>query len=105
MNNIDMNNINDETIQKALKRYIRQKEMANNYYKKRYAEDYEFREAHKEKSRQYYNKNRVEIREKYEIEKKYKTALRKYNYYKEKDELDIYKEKFPEDFNNYFKDI
>tara|TARA_R110000803_G_scaffold40969_2_gene88267 strand:+ start:859 stop:1176 length:318 start_codon:yes stop_codon:yes gene_type:complete len=105
MNNIDMNNIDDETIKKALNRFIKQKEMANNYYKKRYAEDTVFREAHKEKSRQYYNKHKEEIKEKYLVEKKYKNALRKYNYYKEKNELNIYIEKFPEDFNTYFKDI
>ena len=94
MNNIDMNNIDDETIKKALNRFIKQKEMANNYYKKRYAEDTVFREAHKEKSRQYYNKHKEEIKEKYLVEKKYKNALRKYNYYKEKNELNIYIEKF-----------
>ena len=47
MNNINMSNISDETIQKALTRYIKQKEMANNYYKNRYANDTEFRENHK----------------------------------------------------------
>ena len=105
MNNIDTSNISDETIQKALTRYIKQKEMANNYYKNRYANDTEFRENHKKKSREYYQKNKEKIKEKYELEKEYKQALRKYNYYKDNNEVDKYIKLYSKEWETYFKDI
>jgi hypothetical protein len=102
---IDMSNISDETIKKALIRYKKQKEMSNLYYKNRYANDPEFREKHKQKSREYYYKNKEKIKEKYQLEKKYKQALRKYNYYKDNNELDKYIKLYSKEWDTYFKDI
>jgi hypothetical protein len=93
-----------ETIKKALNRYKKQKEAARLYYNKRYKEDTEFRENHKIKSRLYYQKNKEKIAERYQIEKIYKQALRKFNYYKGIDGLDKYKELYPVEFETYFKD-
>ena len=97
-------NYTDEEIEKAMKRYISQKATANAYYKNKYATDEAFRENHKEKSKEYYHKHKEEIKAKYHLEKKYKQSLRKYNYYKEKNELDKYKKLYPEEWESYFKD-
>lgn len=94
----------EEIISKALTHYLKHKESCRKYYKKRYHTDEIFREKHKKLARDYYRKHKGEIAEKYQIEKKYKQALRKYNYYKEKGELDIYKEKFKEEYELYFND-
>ena len=94
----------EEMISKALNHYLKHKESCRKYYKNRYHSDEVFREKHKELARQYYHKNKEKIAEKYQIEKIYKQALRKYNYYKEKGELDIYKEKFKEEYELYFND-
>ena len=102
---MDMNNVSDELLEKALTRYLKQKEMANNYYKKRYANDETFREDHKKKSREYYQKNKQKIKEKYELEKEYKQALRKYNYYKDNNEVDKYIKLYSKEWETYFKDI
>ena len=99
---MDETNEEDEIISKALNHYIKHKESCRIYYNKKYHSDEVFREKHKELARQYYHKNKEKIAAKYQIEKKYKQALRKYNYYKEKGELDIYKEKFKEEYELYF---
>tara|TARA_R110000744_G_scaffold326910_1_gene432641 strand:+ start:40 stop:357 length:318 start_codon:yes stop_codon:yes gene_type:complete len=92
----------EEIIAKALDHYIKHKKRCAEYYRNRYHNDEIFREKHKALARQYYQKNKEAVAAKYQIEKKYKQALRKYNYYKEKGELDFYKQKFNEDFELYF---
>ena len=71
----------------------------------RYHTDEEFRENHKQKSRENYLLNRDKIKEKYQIEKKYKQSVRKFNYYKELDQIDKFKELFPDDYESYFKGL
>lgn len=88
----------------ALNHYLKHKESCKKYYHKRYHSDPEFREKHKQVSRNYYHKNKEKIAERYQVEKKYKQALRRYNYYKDKGELEVYIEKFKEEYDLYFID-
>ena len=94
----------EEIIAKAMNHYLKHKEACRTYYKKKYHSDEIFREKHKQKAREYYEKNKEKIAERYQIEKKYKQALRKYNYYKDKGELEVYIEKFKEEYDLYFID-
>ena len=98
-------NYTDEQIKKALERCEQQKKTANKYYKNRYATDEEFRENHKAQSRANYVKNKEKIQEKYQIEKKFKCAQRKYIYWKDKNNLEEYKKRYPEEWDSYFKDL
>ena len=95
----------DEDIKAALKSWESRKKAARTYYKNRYHTDEEFRENHKQKSRENYLLNRDKIKEKYQIEKKYKQSVRKFNYYKELGQIDKFKELFPDDYESYFKGL
>ena len=103
MENNNQDDINIE-IQKALAHYTKHKANCRKYFNKRYHNDESFREKQKEISRNNYIKNKEKIAAKYQIQKPYKKALRKYNYYKNKDELDIYKQKYKEEYEMYFID-
>ena len=94
----------DEQIKSALKSWESRKKAANKYYKNRYHTDEEFREKHKQKSRENYLKNKDRIAEKYQIEKKYKQSLRRFNYYKELGQIDKFRELYKEEYDIYFKD-
>ena len=66
-----MNNLNytDEEIQSALKNWESRKKAARTYYKNRYHNDEEFREKHKQKSRDNYLINKEKIAARYQIQK------------------------------------
>tara|TARA_R110000803_G_C11885685_1_gene310318 strand:+ start:202 stop:501 length:300 start_codon:yes stop_codon:yes gene_type:complete len=95
----------DEQIASALKSWESRKKAARTYYKNRYATDEEFREKHKQKSRENYLLNKEKIAEKYQIEKKYKQSLRRFNYYKDLGELDKFRELYKEEYDIYFKGL
>ena len=95
----------DEQIKSALKSWESRKKAASTYYKKRYHTDEEFKEKHKQKSRENYLINKEKIAEKYQIEKKYKQSLRRFNYYKELNKIDKFKELYPEEYESYFKEL
>ena len=95
-------NTEDEIVKKALAQYLKHKEHCKAYYHKRYYSDEEFRENHKKMARDYYHNNKEKYKERYQQQKKFKQAQRKYNYYKDLDELDKYIELFPEDYKDYF---
>ena len=67
-----MNNLNytDAEIKLALISWENRKKAARIYYKNRYHNDEEFREKHKQNSRDNYIKNKEKIAAKYQIEKK-----------------------------------
>ena len=60
----------DDVIQKALKKYLKDKKYRNEYYKNRYKVDPVFRETQKENSREYYYKHKEKIKQKYLDRKK-----------------------------------
>ena len=91
-------------IQKALKHYKKHKESCRVYYHNRYHSDEEFREKHKALAKKNYHKNKEKIAEKYQVEKKYRQALRRFQYYKKENNLDKYIEKYKEEYELYFKD-
>lgn len=95
----------DEQIKSALKSWESRKKSARIYYKNRYHTDEEFKEKHKQKSRENYLINKDKIAEKYQIEKKYKQSLRRFNYYKELNQIDKFKELYPEEYESYFKGL
>ena len=102
-----MNNLNytDEEIKSALKNWESRKKAARTYYKNRYHNDEEFREKHKQKSRDNYIINKEKIAARYQIQKKYKQAVRRFNYYKELGQIDKFRELYPEEYKSYFKGV
>jgi hypothetical protein len=94
----------EETIQIALKRYIKDKEYRNNYYKNKYHNDPVYRENAMNLSRKYYQDNKEKIKEKYHKDKKYKNAKKLYNYYKDKDRIEDYIKNYKDDYDLFFKD-
>ena len=94
----------DEIIQLALKRYVKDKQYRNEYYKNRYQTDPVFRETAKQKSKDYYKLNKDILKEKYHKDKKYKNAKKLYNYYKDKDRVDDYIKNYKDDYELFFMD-
>lgn len=98
-------NFTDDEIKLAMNRYIRNKEYQKNYYRNKYNNDEEFREKTKELSRTYYQNNSDKRKQKYEIEKDYLQAKRRFRYWKQKNNIDKFIEKYPDDYNNFFKEV
>ena len=94
----------EETIQIALKRYVKDKEYRNKYYKNKYQTDPVYRENAIKLSRKYYQDNKEQIKEKYHKDKKFKNAKKLYNYYKEKDRIEDYIKNYKDDYDLFFKD-
>ena len=63
------NNFSDEQLQYAMKRYIKEKEYRNNYYKNRYLTDEAYKADQKRRSKEYYHKNKEKIKQKYKDNK------------------------------------
>ena len=93
----------DDEIKLALNRYLKNKEYQKNYYRNKYNEDEEYREKTKELSRQYYQNNSDKRKEKYEIQKDFLRAKRKMRYWRDKNNIEKYIEKYPEEWEMYFK--
>ena len=95
----------DDEIKLALNRYLKNKEYQKNYYRNKYNEDEEYREKTKQLSRQYYQNNSDKRKEKYEIQKDFLRAKRRFRYWKQKNNIDKFIEKYPEDYEMYFKHV
>tara|TARA_R110000803_G_scaffold210399_1_gene282077 strand:- start:359 stop:712 length:354 start_codon:yes stop_codon:yes gene_type:complete len=94
----------DEQIKIAMNRYVKNKEYKRIYYGNKYNTDDVYKNKSKEYSRDYYQKHKELIKEKYNKNADYYRAKRKYNYYMKNNNLDKYKEKYEEEYNTYFNE-
>tara|TARA_A100000171_G_C2138793_1_gene152752 strand:- start:619 stop:918 length:300 start_codon:yes stop_codon:yes gene_type:complete len=95
----------DEQIKTALKRYQKNREYQRNYYRNKYQNDINYREKSKELSKNYYYNNIEKKKEKYNLQKEFLQAQRRFRYWKNKNDIDTFIKKYPDDYNNYFKDF
>jgi len=87
-----------ELIDKLLKSYKRQIEYNRNKYHNERKHDETFMKKNRERSKQHYENNKNKKREYYDKNKEYINAKSSYNYYKRKNEIDVFKNKFPEKY-------
>ncbi len=99
--------MNDEKIQKVLEQYKKNAVYRNNYYKKRYAEDEEYRQMKIQRTRKHYKENNDKRLEKYSIQRERINAERRYKYALKRGDNHInkFKTKYENDYNLYIKNI
>ena len=93
--------VEEELIQKALEQY--KKNLVK--YKETYARrklDSEFMEENRERARNYYILNPEKKKEYYTNNKEKQKSRSMYNYYKKKDNIELFKSKYPERYNLLF---
>jgi hypothetical protein len=96
-------NLSDEQIEIALSRYIKDKEYKNKYYKNKYANDPVHRQKVKDRSKNYYHKNKKVIKAKIELQGDYVRMRKAYNYYKKLDRIEVFISKYPDEYKKYFE--
>ena len=94
----------DKQINTALMRYQKNREYQRQYYRKKYQTDLNFREKSKELAKNYYYDNIEKKKEKYELQKDYLQSKRRWRYWKQKNDIDTFIKKYPEEYEMYFKD-
>ncbi len=99
---------NDDQIKHILNVYKTQREKDKEIYQKR-KQNPEFMEKNRERSRKYYEKNKDNRRCNYQENKQLQQAKCSYHYYLKNNNIEKFKEKFPDRFEmleniNYFKD-
>ena len=72
---MDNNEFSDEQLQFAMKRYLKEKEYRNKYYKNRYLTDEAYKSDQKRRSKEYYHSNKEKIKQKYQENKIIKEKL------------------------------
>ena len=72
---MDNNEFSDEQLQFAMKRYLKEKEYRNSYYKNRYLTDEAYKADQKRRSKEYYHSNKEKIKQKYKDNKIIKEKL------------------------------
>jgi len=98
----------DEQINHILNVYKTQRERDKiNYQKKKLNPD--FVQKNRDRAKKHYYENKEKRTNNYQLNKELQKAKMSYHYYKKKDNLDKFKEKYPERYNiltniNYFKD-
>lgn len=92
----------EEQVNIALTRYQKNREYQRQYYRNKYQNDINYREKSKELAKTYYHNNVEKKKEKYELQKGYLQAKRRYRYWKNKNDIDTFIKKYPQDYENYF---
>jgi len=94
--------MNDQQIQKVLDQYVKNREYQRDYYRNRYNTDEIFKNKAKDNAKTYYINNIDKRKEKYETNKEYIQAKRRYRYWSKKDDIEGFKNKYPNDWENFF---
>lgn len=94
-------NYTDEQIKSAMIRYEKNRNYQRNYYRNKYQNDPEYREKVKLLSRNSYYKNSEKKKERYQIQKEYIQAQRRFRYWYNKNDIEKYKTKYPDDWERY----
>jgi len=98
----------DEQIKHILNVYKTQREKDKiSYQKKKLNPD--FVQKNRDRAKKHYHENKEKRTNNYQLNKELQKAKSSYHYYKKKDNIDKFKEKYPERYNlltniNYFKD-
>lgn len=103
-----MNQLSDVEISRILEIYKNQREKDKTKYEQR-KNDPEFMKKNRERAKKHYELNKHKRVNKYSENKDLQKAKCSYHYYKKKDNLDKFKERFPDRYEllngiNYFKD-
>tara|TARA_R110001632_G_scaffold114922_1_gene226378 strand:+ start:454 stop:744 length:291 start_codon:yes stop_codon:yes gene_type:complete len=94
--------MNDLQIQKVIDQYVKNRQYQRDYYRNRYNTDEDFKNKAKDNAKTYYTNNIDKRKEKYETNKEFLQAQRRYRYWLKKDDLEGFKTKYPEDFESFF---
>ena len=92
----------DHELNIALNRYKKNREYQRKYYRNKYQTDINYREKSKELAKKYYYDNIDKKKEKYELQKGFLQAKRRYRYWSQKGDIDTFIKKYPEDWKDYF---
>jgi len=100
--------LSEDHINNILKSYKNKREREKERYD-RLKDTEEFKISNREKAKKHYLNNKDKYQEKYQEKKEYNKAKNSYYYYKRNNNLEKFKEKYPERYdllisNNYFKD-
>ena len=95
-------NFTDEQLNIALSRYRKNREYQRNYYRNKYQNDLNYREKAKQLAKEYYHNNVEKKKEKYESEKEFLQAKRRFRYWKNKNDIDTFIKKYPDEYKMYF---
>jgi hypothetical protein len=94
-------NYTDNQIKKIMANYEKTKEYKRVYYNKKYHSSEEAREKQRQASKKYFEKNRDKEKERYLNNRDLMKARQKYNYYKKRDRLEHYSEKYWDEWTTY----
>ena len=97
--------MNDQQIEKVIAQYVKNRQYQRDYYRNRYNADEDFRTKAKENAKNYYVNNIDKRKELYQTNKEYIQAKRRYRYWAKKDDIEGFKTKYPDDWDNFFNKI
>ena len=88
-----------EDYKRIIEKYQNNKKTQREYYHKVRKNNEDFKNKNKERSNNYYNNNKEKYKENYVKKQEYVKSRNLYNYYKKRDNLDVFKEKHPEKYD------
>lgn len=93
-----MSEYSDEHIKNILNQYERKREKEKERYQ-RIKDTEEFKTQNRQRARNHYQVNKDKKKEKYDNNKEFMNARSSYYYYKKRDKLELFKEKYPNKVN------
>ena len=93
-----MSEYSEEHIKNILNQYQRKREKEKERYE-RIKDTEEFKNQNRQRARNHYQVNKDKKKEKYDNNKEFMNARSSYYYYKKKEQLDLFKEKYPNKVN------
>jgi hypothetical protein len=93
-----MSEYSEEHIKNILNQYQRKREKEKERYE-RIKDTEEFKTQNRQRARNHYQVNKDKKKEKYDTNKEFMNARSSYYYYKKKEQLDLFKEKYPNKVN------
>ena len=91
-------NYDDEKVQHILKLYKQTREKQKEKYQL-IKDTEEFKTQNRQRARNHYQVNKDKKKEKYDTNKEFMNARSSYYYYKKRDKLELFKEKYPNKVN------
>ena len=88
----------DEQIEQILLRYKKSIEYNRHRYHTMRKNDPEFQKKNRERSKRHYDSHKEQKKEYYKNNREELNMKQKYRYYKSKDNIEVYKTKFPENY-------
>lgn len=88
----------EEEIQKILMKYKKSIQYNRDKYHKERKFNPEFMEKNRERAKDHYNRNKEQKKDYYEKHREELNMKQRYRYYKKRDRVEKFQEKFPEEF-------